>query len=185
MPIVDKYFSIPTVLQRGVDLYPELTRRWRNLQDYLQQVVQFHTHTGGTDGAVLIGSDQDTDTRTFTNTSFLDLDALTGGSGTLTALSIPVTTKSKAFIGFAAQMDNTNAGSFVVVSYKVSGATTSAASDTRALVFTSVGADDVGAMSWGHVRDDLTSGTNTFELQARVDANTGSLGRVYMWVQAV
>ena len=54
MAVPDKLFSIPTILQRGVDIYPELTRRWTDLQRYLQQYARDHTHTGGTDGTTLI-----------------------------------------------------------------------------------------------------------------------------------
>ncbi len=53
MAAVDKLFSIPTIVQRGVDLYPELSRRWTDLQRYLQQYAANHGHTGGADGPVI------------------------------------------------------------------------------------------------------------------------------------
>lgn len=113
-----------------------------------------------------------TSNRTFTNTSFLDLDALTGGAGSLTAVIVTVTTEATALVMINAERIFNTAG-ITILSYRISGATTLAAADTLRTVMTQNTLATPGA---GLIlQTGLTPGSNVFELQARVNAGTGSL----------
>lgn len=113
-----------------------------------------------------------TSNRTFTNAGFLDLDALTGGAGTLTAVIVTVTTETTAMVWINAERIFNSAG-IIILSYRVSGATTLAAADTLRSVLTQNTLPVPGA---GMIlQTGLTAGVNVFELQARVSAGTGTL----------
>jgi hypothetical protein len=119
------------------------------------------------------------DTRTFTNTSFADLDALTGGSGTIAAVSVTVDTSTDALVLIGTSlMDNT--GGTTILGYRVSGATTIAAGDVHH-VLTSSTTNNNGANGAFH-QASLNAGSNVFELQARVTAGTGQLDDCYLTV---
>jgi hypothetical protein len=110
------------------------------------------------------------DTRTFTNASFLDLDALTGGAGTVAAVIVSVTTETSAIVVVSANNLSASAGS-ASLTYRVSGATTIAAVAGNALRAVGiVGASKVDYLSG------LTPGVNVFELQASVSG--GGTGTV-------
>lgn len=117
--------------------------------------------------------------RTFTNTSFADLDALTGGSGTIPAHAVTVQTGTRALVGFGASTIS-NTGGTIYLSYRVSGDTTIAAADTGKNLRNSDSAL-IGA-SYVDLTSALTPGTNTFELQARVSGGTGTLTAPELWV---
>ena len=186
MAVPDKLFSIATILQRGVDLYPELTRRWANLQDYLQQYAANHTHSGGPDGGFInVTASLDTAARTFTNTSFLDLDALTGGSGSINAEAVTVTTNTAALVIIGARISNSDLGESTIVGYRISGATTQTASAVRSLLYESGAANDAIQASWVQVATGLTAGSNTFEMQAEVTGGTGSIDQPLICVLPV
>lgn len=103
---------------------------------------------------------------TTSSTSFTDL-ATSGPEVTLT-------TGTKALIIIAAQLSNDTAGSFCAAAVDISGATTSAAGDTRRLMYESSSANDVLASSWVYVVSGLTAGSNTFTLKYRVNGGTGT-----------
>lgn len=114
-------------------------------------------------------------TRTFTNTSFLDLDALTGGSGTLAACAVSVVTGTRALVHMCAASVSSSGTGTTALGYRISGATTVAASSTLALRTSGVAAMLVGGTRT-HLVEGLTAGTNVFELQAiTTAANTGTL----------
>ncbi len=174
MAVPDKLFSIPTVVQRGIDLYPELSRRWTDLQRYLQTFAADHTHSGGPDGDFIgVTTNIGTESRTFTNTSYLDLDALTGGSGSIDAEAITINAGADYIIFVGCRFSNSDVGAICSLSHRVSGATTSASSDILAFRYESGAANDVIQASWVQIRTGLTAGSNTFELQAKVSAGTG------------
>lgn len=129
-----------------------------------QQVRDNMSFLSGTSGV------NNTGNRTYTNTSFLDLDALTGGAGSLTAAIVSVTTGATASVTVAGRMNNT-AGT-ARLGYRVSGASTIAASTIRCVTTASTSS---AAYSWNGWEDGLTPGVNIFELQASVTAGTGLL----------
>lgn len=119
------------------------------------------------------GRAQNTDQRTYTNTTYADLDALTGGAGTIAAVAVTVTTGTKALVYLGAAVLLTSA-STAAMSYRVSGASTIAASDNAAL--RNANTSSIGATAVIY-ENGLTAGSNTFELQAKViAAATGTLG---------
>ena len=177
MAVPAKLFSIATILKRGVDLYPELTSRWTNLQDYLQQFAADHTHSGGPDGAFITGSEAGHfDGETFTNTSFLDLDALTGGPGGLAAVATSLVSAvgHTVLVSVSASIQNATLGAATRVAARVSGATTIASSTARCLTYESSAADDGLQASYITVHA-VNAGTNTFEMQAAVNSGTGQI----------
>ena len=177
MAVPDKLFSIPTILQRGVDIYPELSRRWTALVRYLQQYAADHTHSGGPDGGLIVGGQAGhSDNRTFTNTSFLDLDALTGGSGSIAAVSFSITTAEagRALIMLGCQFGNDTLGAIGTLGVNVTGATTQTANDALSFRYESSAANDICMASYVWPLT-LGSGTTTFELQAKTSAGTQTI----------
>lgn len=135
-------------------------------------------------GTVIMGARED-NSRTFTNTGYLDLDALTGGAGTIGAVAVTVTTGVAAIIALGARLANNTAGDLVALTYRVSGATTINASDTNCASYTSYTANAAGSQSKVLYEAGLTPGSNTFELQARVTGGTGTISRIHLVVMPV
>lgn len=127
------------------------------------------------------GASQDA-VRSFTNTSYLDLDALTGGSGTISAVSVSVDTDTFVIVHVGAQLSNSDAGARTFVSYRISGATTTAASDVWAMDVESGAANDTYHAS-NTTFQTVTAGTNVFEVQARVTTGTATISDMYLVVQ--
>jgi hypothetical protein len=88
--------------------------------------------------------------------------------------AITCTTRTKALVFFGAKLENTTVDVSAFVSVAVSGATTIAASDEWCLTLD--GAAAANANRWGMAKlfDNLTAGSNTFTLQYKVAANTGT-----------
>lgn len=118
---------------------------------------------------------------TFTNTSYLDLDAVTGGTAG-SAISVSVATDTKALVLFRAKLTNDTSGAITILAYRISGATTSASSDADALFYEASAANDTISVGTFDFATGLTNGTNVFELQARVTAGTGTLQRTELFV---
>lgn len=122
--------------------------------------------------------------RTFTNSTFLDLDALTGGAGSMAAVAVTVTTGTLVKVTVGCQFANTTAAAFGSLSYRISGATTLAASHNWAFVAESAAANaDIGAsrVSWQTV----TAGVNTFECQALTSTGTQTINNVQLIVETM
>lgn len=114
---------------------------------------------------------------TTASTSFTDLATV--------GPSITLTTGTKAFVMFAARVANNTGGSSCVAAVDISGATTSAASDTRSLFYESSAANDNARFSVAYIHTGLTSGSNTFKLQYRVTGGTGTFLDRNLAVQAL
>lgn len=127
-------------------------------------------------------TDTEPNSRTFTNTSFLDLDALTGGSGTITAVAATVTTGTRALVTISAQLQNDTLNAVSLLSYRVSGATTVAASDDWSALARAAVANDATTVTRSRIHTGLTAGSNTFEVQARVTGGTGTILRIDLTV---
>ncbi len=82
-----------------------------------------------------------------------------------------VTTGTTALVIVTAQVDNSNNGQSSFASYAISGATTSAATDQRAV--TNEG-QSITQASTTTVETGLTAGSNTFTLQYRRTNNTAT-----------
>jgi len=124
-----------------------------------------------------MSSGLDTATATYTNTSYLDLDGLTGGTPLGAGVITTVTTGTRALVIISGELWDDTANAEVFLSFRVSGATTVASADSSSLYHRGAGAanDRMGASSVHVVT--LTAGVNTFELQARATAGTASLRR--------
>jgi hypothetical protein len=85
--------------------------------------------------------------------------------------SVSVGTGPRALVSIYANFNNNTNGSRTWMSFAVSGATTVAAADTSSIVHSFN-----GGMRWGasFLVTGLNAGTNTFTLQYRVTANTGT-----------
>ena len=121
------------------------------------------------------GTGHNADSRTFTNTGLLDLDALTGGAGTMAAVTATVTTDTAAVVFVNAFTANSTLGATVQIAYKVSGATTIAGQ--QVLQHESGAASDLEEMTAMRIEEALNAGSNTFELQASTSAGTGDIRR--------
>jgi hypothetical protein len=108
------------------------------------------------------------DQETTTSTSFDDL-ATTGPT-------VTVTTGSLALVIFGCEQSNDGTGS-TRTSVDVSGASSIAAADIRALTLGGVDADAILQASHAVFYDDLTPGSNTFQMKYRVSSGTGTFRR--------
>lgn len=134
---------------------------------------------GFNDGTLLptAGSDQATvaTSQTTTSTSYTDL--ATAGP----AVTVTVGATGKVLVGIYGHLSNntTAAGSFM--SYAITGATTSAAADSRALFYpSSVGA---AALFFGasFLEEGFTPGSTTFTAKYKVNSNTGTFTDRMIW----
>lgn len=122
---------------------------------------------------------------TFTNTSYLDLNDLTGGSaGAAVAVTLDVPSAGVVQVAVGCQMSNATVGARTFLGYRVSGATTSAASDNDAYVMESDPATTNFQASWVTFAS-VNAGSNVFELQAKVSSGTGTLARTAIGVALV
>lgn len=107
-----------------------------------------------------------TDSETTASTSYTDL--ATAGP------AVTVTTGTTAIVVVGARLINTTAGENTYASYAVSGASTSAADDDRAFMFTCPVANYSTGGSNVVMHTGLTAGSNTFTMKYRVTGNTGT-----------
>lgn len=116
-----------------------------------------------------------------TTTSFADLDSpLTPGWGG-TSVAVTLTTGTQAAVHYGvAYASNATGGSITILNYRVSGATTDAAANDRDQQHESSAANDRGNLGGMRRHGSLTAGSNTFTLQARVSAGTGTIS--YPWL---
>ncbi len=125
-----------------------------------------------------IATDVDTTSKNGTGTSYLPLADLSGGGfGFATEIEVTVTTGTVALVLFKATLLNDNAGSFTLMSYSVSGATTVAAADNHVIRYESGAANDTAEFGGFDLRTGLTAGSNVFTLEGRVNGGTGSISR--------
>lgn len=120
-------------------------------------------------------TDVDTGTGSTSGTGYLSLANLSDVSFA-GEIEVTVTTGTKALVLFKAQLSNATAGSQTFLSYSVSGATTTAASDLRSILYESGGAADIAGFG-GFDLATVTAGSNTFTLEGRVSANVGTFSR--------
>ena len=114
-----------------------------------------------------IASDTEPNSRTFTNTGYLDLDALTGGAGSITAVSASVVSGTRLLIIITAQL-----GPEALVSYRISGDTTVAAEDT----WCAYSGSTLITTSRSRIHT-VTAGTNVVEVVARALSGTPTITR--------
>jgi hypothetical protein len=117
-----------------------------------------------------LGSDVDDGAPcTFTNAGYLDLDALTGGAGSLTAVAdtVEIGASGRALVIISAQFSGNTLGVFSLLSVRFSGATTQAATDSWCAFFQVWAAGRQGQTSRARVFTGLNIGTTTVECQAR------------------
>ena len=89
-----------------------------------------------------------------------------------TSVAVTVTTGTTALVWISALMSNTTAADACFISFAVSGATTTAATDARAAVQTNPANANATSLQVVPVTG-LTAGSNTFTCQHRVSAATG------------
>lgn len=115
---------------------------------------------------------------TTTSTTYTDL--ATAGP------SVTATTGAKALVVVSAHLANNTAGANSVMAVDVSGASTIAPSDTRALVYEASVAGDVMQASYitmySSATASLTAGSNTFTAKYRVGLGTGTFQFRYLLV---
>ena len=184
---VGKLLSFQTMISARETINIATSNRLRQIADWLEHYATDHTHTGGPDGAPLIKGVVSGDNRTFTNTSFLDLDALTGGGGSIGAVTVTIESPDSgtAIVWLSGFIRNGTGGSETLLGYRISGVTTLAASNVRALRYESSNDNDFMRASFVHVQTGINEGSNVFELQAAVSGNTGTLGEPALAVMIV
>lgn len=133
--------------------------------------------------ATAIGWDQNTDSRTFTNATPLDLDALTGGAGTMGPIRVTITTGAVAVIFTQAFLANSTLGASVTLNYRVTGAST--ISSVSVLAHESGAANDFEELCAFRIESGLTPGSNVFEMTAQVSGGTGDIRRPRLMVMPI
>ncbi len=118
-------------------------------------------------------TDVDTGSETDNGNTFINLaDARWGFA---TDIEVTVTTGTTALVLFKAQLSNNTAGSSTHLAYSISGATTRAASNNAQISYESSVANDFARFGGHNFAVSLTAGSNTFTLEGRVSANTGTI----------
>ena len=132
--------------------------------------------TDGTNSIVerVPAMDQDAAVATFTNTSYLTLANVTGGSSLGGEVEVTVTTGTSAIVFIRGRISATTTNT-VIMSYSVSSATTVAAADVYALAYESATAGEFLRAGTWNLHTGLTAGSNVFTLSARVTAGTGTV----------
>jgi hypothetical protein len=96
--------------------------------------------------------------------------------------AVTVETGSRALVGISAQIKN-NSSNSSFMSVTVSGASSSAANDDRALRHRDgTGTDGIEGMSHTFLFTTLTPGTNTFTAKYRALAGTATFESRHLWV---
>lgn len=124
-----------------------------------------------TDGANSIAErviDQQIITTSQTTTSSAFTDLATPGP------TVTVTTGTKALVFASCQMSNSQSNSVTQMSVAVSGSTTIAASQSDDLYNDGLGAGNANRGTVAILFDTLNAGSNTFKMQYRVNAGTGT-----------
>ena len=134
---------------------------------------QYFVATAGNAGAARIAATDFYATGTGTDTTnSTTYTGLTGGPAPV------ATTGTSAIVMLWARMFNNTAGGRSVAGFAVSGATTLAATDLRAIAATSNAANEEYWMSGAFLLNAstaaLTAGSNTFTMQLRVTTGTGT-----------
>jgi len=114
-----------------------------------------------------------TDSGTSTNSSYETLST-PGGWNFAAEVEVTVTTGTQALVLFGASLGNSSSGSHVVLSYSISGATTTAANDNWSVSYEAANAND-NSQFGGFYFPTVTAGSNTFTLEARVSGGTGTI----------
>jgi hypothetical protein len=112
-----------------------------------------------------------------TNTSFGN--PASGGTGP----TVTITTGVLAIVNVQAQMNNSTNGPSTRMSYDITGATTSAATDDRGILQQSDTAKDVRFGAWE--LQTLTAGSNVFVAKYRVSSTSGTISARTMIVWAL
>jgi hypothetical protein len=94
-------------------------------------------------------------------------------------------TGTTALIHIRADVFNNGLGAYALVGVAVSGATTLAASDDYAMFHKMAVVDNQISYGTTLALAGLTAGTNTFTMQYKVNASTGSFGRRSITVQGI
>lgn len=118
-----------------------------------------------------------TTSQTTTSTSYADL--ATSGP------AVTVTTRTKALVFWSVDMQHSATDEPTFASVAVTGATTNAASDERALRIDGMPTGNASKFGMAHLFDTLTAGSNTFTLRYRVTTGTGTFGRRDLTVVAM
>ena len=121
-----------------------------------------------------VATDVDTGTGSSSSTSYTKMVA---GFDFATEVEVTVTTGTVALVLWKASLSNTTAGSTTHLSYSVSGATTTAASNNNQIKYEASVANDGAEFSGFDLRTGLTAGSNVFTLEGRVNANAGTVAR--------
>lgn len=122
---------------------------------------------------------------TFTNTTYLDLDAVTGGTaGSAVAVSFTSPNAGNVQVTVGGQLANGTLGARTFLGYRISGATTLASDDNDALAFESDPATTNSQSSWV-TYPSVNAGSNTYELQGRVTSGTATVARTQIAVALV
>lgn len=96
--------------------------------------------------------------------------------------AVTVTTGTSVLLGFHCRQSNATLASNCWTTYAVSGATTIAAADGTALSYDSPVANSTAYHGTTFRVTGLTAGSNTFTLQYRVSAGTGTFHNRNLWV---
>jgi hypothetical protein len=117
---------------------------------------------------------------TTTSTSYV-----TGMTGDGTALSVTLVTGTTALVTFSGQVFNSAGGNSNYLSVSVSGATTLAAADAQSAAQTGGGTNYGMSLNRTQILTGLTAGTNTFTLNYRVNAGSGTHNNRDITVQGI
>lgn len=151
--------------------------------------AQFNTHIrdnfnetapakATTAGTMFIASGANSIVERFPSTAAVTTSESTGGTGygnlATPGPAVTVNTGTKAIVAVTSIVQNSTASQNSYASYAVSGASSIAATDDRAVIITAAATNQTLRGAAVYMETGLTAGSNTFTMQYRVTGGTGS-----------
>jgi len=146
-----------------------------HVRDNLNETAPAKATTAGT---IFVASGANSIVERVPSTNAVTTSESTGGTGygdlTTPGPAVTVTTGTKAIVVVGAIVQNSTVAQNSYASYAVSGASSIAATDDRAVIITAAAANQTLRASAVYMETALTAGINTFTMKYRVTGGTGS-----------
>lgn len=146
-----------------------------HVRDNLNETAPAKATTAGT---IFVASGANSIVERVPSTAAVTTSESTGGTGygdvATPGPAVTVNTGTKAIVMVSSIVQNSTASQNSYASYAVSGASTIAASDDRAVIITAAAINQTLRASAVYMETALTAGSNTFTMKYRVTGGTGS-----------
>lgn len=146
-----------------------------HVRDNLNETAPAKATTAGT---IFVAAGANSIAERVPSTASVSTSESTGGTGygnlATPGPAVTVTTGTRAIVMVTSLVQNSTASQNSYASYAVSGASSIAATDDRAVLITAAATNQTLRASSVYMETGLTAGSNTFTMQYRVTGGTGS-----------